>query len=206
MEGPTPEEVRRALAPLDARAQRVVVGLLTVMIREPTRVRNREWIGRQLTELVLATDSYEEGSLDEGVQAVQDYLSRHAAELLSTSYLLFQRVGLDLAPRASEGFTLEDAVRHAAGYLPSGAQDEPRTQPESACELGEQPLARLMDERELKPRDLVEASTEQLTHKMVTRAMRGRRLTRNTMNKVHRAWNLATGGDHARTDLFDYEP
>ena len=72
--------------------------------------------------------------------------------------------------------------------------------------LGEQPLARLMAERGLKPSDLVAASTEQITHKMVTRALKGRRLTANTMDKVHRAWNRAAACDHTEADLFNYEP
>ena len=63
-----------------------------------------------------------------------------------------------------------------------------------------------MAERGLKPADLVEASTEQITHKMVSRAMKGRRLTENTMDKVHRAWNLASGSEAAREELFSYEP
>jgi len=73
-------------------------------------------------------------------------------------------------------------------------------------DLGEQPLARRMAEKSLAPKDLVSASTEQITHKMVTRAMKGRRLTANTMDKVLRAWNGATESEHARSDLFDYEP
>jgi len=73
-------------------------------------------------------------------------------------------------------------------------------------DLGQQPLARRMAERGLKPHDLVAASTEQLTHKMVTRAMKGRRLTRNTMDKVVRAWNLAATASDGPADLFDYEP
>ncbi len=73
-------------------------------------------------------------------------------------------------------------------------------------DLGEQPLARLMHERGLRSADLVAASNEQLTHKMVTRAAKGRRLTANTMGKVLRAWNLATEGDAAASELFDYVP
>jgi hypothetical protein len=73
-------------------------------------------------------------------------------------------------------------------------------------DLGEQPLARLMAEHGLAPKDLVAASSEQLTHRMVTRGMKGRRLTSNTMDKVHRAWKLASGSDHRRAELFDYEP
>jgi len=72
--------------------------------------------------------------------------------------------------------------------------------------LDEQPLARRMAELGLKPKDLVAASTEQLTFKMVTRAMKGRRLTANTMGKVLRAWNLASESEHGTGDLFDYEP
>lgn len=73
-------------------------------------------------------------------------------------------------------------------------------------ELGEQPLARLMAERGLKPADLVTASTEQITHRMVARAMKGRRLTPNTMNKVLRAWNAAASATDGHADLFTYDP
>ena len=78
--------------------------------------------------------------------------------------------------------------------------------PDRERDLGEQPLAGLMAERGLKPADLVAASGEQLTHKMVARALRGRRLTANTMGKVQRAWNLAAQSEHAATELFNYEP
>ncbi|NLT76571.1 MAG: hypothetical protein GXX98_08625, partial [Planctomycetes bacterium] len=45
--------------------------------------------------------------------------------------------------------------------------------------LGPQPIERIMAEHHLKPHDLVAASTEQITHKMVARACKGRRLTPN---------------------------
>ncbi len=70
--------------------------------------------------------------------------------------------------------------------------------------LGEQPIARLMQERGLKAHDLVTASTEQITHKMVTRACKGRRLTLNTQSKVLRALNGATGKSYSLGDLFNY--
>ena len=73
-------------------------------------------------------------------------------------------------------------------------------------DLDEQPLARLMAEKGLDPKHLVSASTEQITHKMVTRAMKGRRLTKNTAGKVLRAWNLASENEHVSSDLFDYKP
>ena len=75
---------------------------------------------------------------------------------------------------------------------------------ESERDLGEQPLARIMGERGLKPHDLVAASGEQLTHKMVSRACRGRRLTPHVQEKVLRALNRAAGGNFSRGDLFNY--
>ena len=70
--------------------------------------------------------------------------------------------------------------------------------------LGEQPMARLMQEHKLKPHDLVAASTEPITHKMVARACKGRRLTPNTQSKILRAVNQATGKNYSMGDLFNY--
>lgn len=71
-------------------------------------------------------------------------------------------------------------------------------------DLGEQPLSRLMAEKGLKPHDLVSASGEQITHKMVQRGCKGRRLTRNVQGKLLRAYDKVTGGVHKLSDLFTY--
>lgn len=79
-------------------------------------------------------------------------------------------------------------------------------------DLGPQPLAGLLERLALSPHDLVAASGEQLTHKMVARGVKGRRLTRNTMEKLLRALNKAAArGDqpttnYALADLFNYAP
>jgi hypothetical protein len=70
--------------------------------------------------------------------------------------------------------------------------------------LGEQPIATIMREHNLKPHDLVAASATPLTHKMVSRACKGRRLTLNTQTKVLAALNRAAGQNYALGDLFDY--
>lgn len=70
--------------------------------------------------------------------------------------------------------------------------------------LGPQPIGRIMAEHGLTPHDLVAASTEQLTHKMVARACKGRRLTPNAQAKVLAALNAATQQQYRRTDLFTY--
>ena len=70
--------------------------------------------------------------------------------------------------------------------------------------LGEQPIAAIMLEKKLRPHDIVAASTEQITHKMINRACRGRRLTRNVQHKILRALNKLTGTGYALSDLFNY--
>ena len=71
-------------------------------------------------------------------------------------------------------------------------------------DLGEQPIAAIMKELELKPVDLVENSTEQLTFKMVSKAAKGRRLTLNAQHKVLNALNKASGKQYQIKDLFNY--
>jgi hypothetical protein len=71
-------------------------------------------------------------------------------------------------------------------------------------DLGLQPISGLMTEHELKPNDLVRNSTEQITHKMVNRAVNGRRLTPNIQHKILNALNKAAGKEYELKDLFSY--
>lgn len=70
--------------------------------------------------------------------------------------------------------------------------------------LGEQPLSRILAEHNLKSGDLVAASTENITYKMVSRACTGRRLTPHVQVKICNALNKATGKTFSLTDLFNY--
>ncbi len=74
----------------------------------------------------------------------------------------------------------------------------------SQLNQGEQPIARLLAEHALRPADLVAASTEHITFKMVTRACKGRRLTPHVQAKILRALNQAAGKEYGRADLFTY--
>jgi hypothetical protein len=70
--------------------------------------------------------------------------------------------------------------------------------------LGEQPILKLLRDNNLKPHDLVSASSAPMTHKMVARACKGRWLTPNTRNIVLNALNKASGKVYALKDLFNY--
>lgn len=70
--------------------------------------------------------------------------------------------------------------------------------------MGLQPLAGIMTKYGLKPNDLVCSSTEQLSHKMVSRAVKGRRLTPNIQRKIVNALNKSVGKEYELKDLFNY--
>jgi len=76
--------------------------------------------------------------------------------------------------------------------------------PDIERNLGEQPIARILSSLGLKPNDLVSVSGEQLTHKMVSKACSGRRLTPNVRNKVLNAVNRASGRQFTLEELFNY--
>jgi transposase len=71
-------------------------------------------------------------------------------------------------------------------------------------DLGEQPLAKIMAEHGFKPHDLVASSTEQITHKMVSRAVKGRRLNLKIQYRLLNALNKAANKQYVLKDLFNY--
>ncbi len=71
-------------------------------------------------------------------------------------------------------------------------------------DLGEQPLAQLLADHSLKPHDLVATNPTHLTHKLITRATKGRRLTPHSQKLVLTALNQATGKTFTKADLFTY--
>jgi len=71
--------------------------------------------------------------------------------------------------------------------------------------LGPQPIGGIMTKLNLKPHDLAAAlPPQQLTHKMVSMACKGRKLTDKSKSKVLIALNLVTKKNYALSDLFNY--
>ena len=69
---------------------------------------------------------------------------------------------------------------------------------------GPQPIIDIMAAHKLIPHDLVAASDQQMTHKMIKRACSGRRLTQNVKLKVKNAINNATKEHYTLKDIFNY--
>jgi hypothetical protein len=76
--------------------------------------------------------------------------------------------------------------------------------PERPRELGEQPLAKLLQEGGVDAKQLVAASTQGLTFKMVTRACKGRWLTAKVKGKLLEAARATLGPELRMRDLFNY--
>jgi hypothetical protein len=73
-------------------------------------------------------------------------------------------------------------------------------------ELGLQPLDEIMTRLGLSNDELVCASTEQLSFKMVQKARKGRRLTLNIQLKILKALNAAKPEKkYSGKDIFNYE-
>ena len=73
-------------------------------------------------------------------------------------------------------------------------------------ELGTQPLDAVMEEMKLSNHDLVAVNKDQLTHKTVNKARKGRQLTKRSQRKVIDAMNRVKGEREAYQleDLFTY--
>ena len=72
-------------------------------------------------------------------------------------------------------------------------------------DLGPQPLKKILEKSRLSHHDLVVSSSKGLTHKMVSRGCKGRRLTKNVQQKVLEALNQASGETFGLEDLFNYK-
>lgn len=74
-----------------------------------------------------------------------------------------------------------------------------------AQDLGVQPLDGLMEKLKLTNHALVAVSTEQLSHKMVQKGRKGRRLTPKAKTKILNALHVAVPDrKFAHKDLFNY--
>ena len=76
---------------------------------------------------------------------------------------------------------------------------------ETSRNLGVQPLDAIMTERGLRNADLVKASAEPMTHKMVQRGRKGRLLSRRVQERICRALGTAAGRSYALDELFNYK-
>lgn len=72
-------------------------------------------------------------------------------------------------------------------------------------DMGPQALGTILEQLDLSNNDLVAASTDQLTHKQVQKAIKGRRVSKNIQTKILKALGAAKPNcEYASGDLFNY--
>lgn len=112
-----PNAVRSALSALDARQRKIVIGLVAILIQNPRRVQEREWVSEELSRVALLSLGEEVESGPQAVEDLQAYLKANGPLLLRSALQLFQRAGLDLQAEAASGFTFERAMEVVVSYL-----------------------------------------------------------------------------------------
>lgn len=70
--------------------------------------------------------------------------------------------------------------------------------------LGEQPIQAILISEALSPRHLVDVSRIPISHKLISRACKGRWLTPHSQELVRDALNLASHKNYTIADLFNY--
>ena len=71
-------------------------------------------------------------------------------------------------------------------------------------DLNEQPIAHILIKNKLTNNDIISASKENITYKMLSRAIKDRRLTHHIQVKICNALNRAWGKTYTVRDLFNY--
>jgi len=87
-----PARVRSELAALGADARKIAGGLVVVMMREPNRVRDREWLLENFT--VLSAKALELG--DEDQAELKAFVRRERDAVMNATFRLFLRVAEDM--------------------------------------------------------------------------------------------------------------
>lgn len=116
--GPDRETLRADLRALDTRQQKIVGAMVGVLVRNPARAREREWVVEQFTHVVLLAGDLEHvENAEQGVEAVRSYVAANLDRLLNAAFGLFLRVAEDLADLDPDRRTPEAAMERALAYL-----------------------------------------------------------------------------------------
>jgi hypothetical protein len=114
---PEPAVLRAELAALGDEARKVVGGLVVVMMREPERVRDREWLLENYTLLASEALGLGDGRLDE----LQTFVLAQRDAVLNATMRLFLRVAADLSGLGGES-TLGQATIIALSYFETASE------------------------------------------------------------------------------------
>ena len=119
MQVPSRDDLRATLSEFDETQTKVAGGVVAVMFAEPTRVRDREWMSEQFTQVALLTGQFEEsGHAHEGLEVAQSWIQANITPVLNACFALFVHTADDLRQQHGErAFSASDAMIQALGYF-----------------------------------------------------------------------------------------
>ena len=86
--------LRTELQDFDDIEKKVVGGMLAVMFGQPAKIRDREWMSEQFTQVALLTGQFEDVEhAHDGVERAQEWL-RNGAKPSETVHSIFKRQGV----------------------------------------------------------------------------------------------------------------
>lgn len=111
--------LRTELQTFDDVEKKVVGGMLAVMFGQPAKIRDREWMSEQFTQVALLTGQFEDVEhAHDGVERAQEWIQTKIGKLLSACVALFVHVAEDMRERHGEGeFSASDAMIQALAYF-----------------------------------------------------------------------------------------
>lgn len=118
MQAPTPEEVRALIDTLDSLDRKVAGGVLTLLMREPEKVRDEEWLAERFVEVAVVAHGFPEDgtATTDDVEVVRTYAEARRRPILNAAIALFVRTAVELAA-AGEPPTHERAHAVVRSYL-----------------------------------------------------------------------------------------
>ena len=120
MTTPDRNRVRRTLSTFDARRQKIAGGMIAVMIGNAERVRDREWICQQFTEIVQMTNEVEDEADPQAVVSeLQAFVRDNIDAVLNACFELFLCVAEDMSAQTDASPTQSAAVARAMTYFHS---------------------------------------------------------------------------------------
>jgi hypothetical protein len=117
---PSPAQVKELIAPLDALDRKILGGLVALMMTEPERIRDQEWMSEKFVHVsVIAHGFADDGPAStEDVARIQAYAQSRMPDIVLCAANLFVRVAEDLRER-TEKPDFETARAVVRAYLES---------------------------------------------------------------------------------------
>ena len=112
----SPEDLRRQLRSLGPDTQKIVGGLVVIMMRDSERIREREWLLENFTVLAAKAKGLSEAQ----TQELQAFVQAERDGALNAAFALFLRVAADLEGLGKHGdqpATLGQATVIALSYF-----------------------------------------------------------------------------------------